>query len=66
LFVNLGGIQGETKHKLAGGVCERGDSSPYITAVSPGWINTMVTAMSAVYRDVQHVSIVESANDLWL
>lgn len=61
LFLNVGGIQGETKDKLAA-ACERGDSSLYITGVNPGWINTMVTAMTAVCRDVQKVSIIESAD----
>jgi hypothetical protein len=61
LFLNVGGIQGETKETLAA-ACQRGDSSLYITGVNPGWINTMVTAMTAVCRDVQQVSIVESAD----
>lgn len=61
LFLNVGGIQGETKERLAA-ACERGNSSLYITGVNPGWINTMVTAMTAVCRDVQQISIVESAD----
>ena len=61
LFLNVGGIQGETKEKLAA-ACERGNSSLYITGVNPGWINTMVTAMTAVCRDVQQVTIIESAD----
>nr|ABP45703.1 homoserine dehydrogenase, NAD-binding protein [Mycolicibacterium gilvum PYR-GCK] len=61
LFLNVGGIQGETRDKLAA-ACEQGNSSLYITGVNPGWINTMVTAMTAVCRDVQKVSIVESAD----
>jgi hypothetical protein len=61
LFLNVGGIQGETKEKLAA-ACQRGDSSLYITGINPGWINTMVTALTAVCRDVQQVSIVESAD----
>ena len=52
LFLNVGGIQGETKDRLAA-ACERGDSSLYITGINPGWINTMVTAMTAICRDVQ-------------
>src|SRR4051794_8216768 len=51
LFLNVGGIQGETKDRLAA-ACGRGNSSLYITGVNPGWINTMVTAMTAVCRDV--------------
>jgi hypothetical protein len=61
LFLNVGGIQGETKDKLAA-ACDRGDSSLYITGINPGWINTMVTAMTAICRDVQMVSIFESAD----
>lgn len=61
LFLNVGGIQGETREKLAA-ACERGNSSLYITGVNPGWINTMVTAMTAVCRDVQKISIIESAD----
>jgi hypothetical protein len=61
LFLNVGGIQGETKEKLAA-ACERGDSSLYISGINPGWINTMVTAMTAICRDVQQVSIFESAD----
>lgn len=61
LFLNVGGIQGETKQRLAA-ACERGGSSLYITGVNPGWINTMVTAMTAVCRDVEMVSVSESAD----
>ena len=61
LFLNVGGIQGETKERLSA-ACERGDSSLYITGINPGWINTMVTAMTAICRDVQMVSIFESAD----
>jgi len=61
LFLNVGGIQGETEKQLAA-ACERGNSSLYISGVNPGWINTMVTAMTAVCRDVERVSIFESAD----
>ncbi|WP_024803819.1 hypothetical protein [Nocardia sp. BMG51109] len=61
LFLNLGGIQGETQEKLAA-ACERGNSSLFITGISPGWINSMVTAMTAVCREVETVSIFESAD----
>ncbi|MFW0785105.1 hypothetical protein AAFP35_11325 [Gordonia sp. CPCC 206044] len=61
LFLNVGGIQGETRSRLAA-ACERGNSSLYITGINPGWINQMVTAMTAVCRDVQKVSIFESAD----
>ncbi|WP_137144133.1 hypothetical protein [Mycolicibacterium sp. CR10] len=61
LFLNVGGVKGETKDRLAA-ACEKGDSSLYVTGVNPGWINTMVVAMTAVCRDVQKVTIVESAD----
>lgn len=61
LFLNLGGIQGDTKEKLAA-ACERGDSSLFVTGINPGWINAMVTAMTAVCRNVESVSISESAD----
>lgn len=61
LFLNVGGIQGATKDALAA-ACERGGSSLYITGINPGWINTMTTAMTAVCRDVQSVSVSESAD----
>ena len=61
LFLNVGGIQAETRDRLVA-ACEKGDSSLYITGVNPGWINTMVTAMTAVCRDVQKVTIIESAD----
>ena len=61
LFLNVGGIAGETEQRLRR-ACERGDSSLYITGINPGWINTMTAAMTAVCRDVQLVSISESAD----
>jgi 2,4-diaminopentanoate dehydrogenase len=61
LFFNVGGIEGETKERLEA-ACARGNSSLYITGVSPGWINTMVTAMTGVCRDVRKISILESAD----
>ena len=61
LFLNVGGIQGETKEKLTA-ACERGNSSLYVTGINPGWINTMTTAMTAICRDVQLVSVFESAD----
>ncbi|MCX5042057.1 hypothetical protein OG921_02460 [Aldersonia sp. NBC_00410] len=61
LFLNVGGIQGETKDRLAA-ACAKGNSSLYITGINPGWINTMVTGLTAVCRDVQQVSISESAD----
>ncbi|MGH3644345.1 MAG: hypothetical protein ACRDUX_35605, partial [Mycobacterium sp.] len=35
LFLNVGGIQGETKEKLAA-ACQRGASSLYISGINPG------------------------------
>jgi hypothetical protein len=61
LFLHLGGIQGEVKAQLEA-ACQRGGSSLYITGVSPGWINAMSTALTAVCRDVESVSIAETAN----
>lgn len=61
LFLNVGGIQGEVKEQLLK-ACERGDSSLYITGINPGWINSVVTAMTAVCRKVSHVGLVESAD----
>ncbi|WP_066468250.1 hypothetical protein [Skermania piniformis] len=61
LFLNVGGIRGDTKDALAA-ACAAGGSSLYVTGINPGWINTMVTAMTAVCRDVQCVSIAESAD----
>ncbi|XVQ06686.1 NAD(P)H-dependent amine dehydrogenase family protein [Spirillospora sp. CA-255316] len=61
LFFDVGGIEGETKERLEA-ACARGNSSLYITGVSPGWINTMVVAMTGVCRDVQKISILEAAD----
>lgn len=61
LFANLGGVQGEVAQALKA-ACERGNSSLYITGVNPGWVNNLAATMTAVCRDVQLVSIAESAN----
>ncbi|WP_436790856.1 NAD(P)H-dependent amine dehydrogenase family protein [Yinghuangia sp. YIM S10712] len=61
LFFNVGGIQGETKERLEA-ACVRGGSALFITGVNPGWINSVVTAMTAVCRDVRMVAIHESAD----
>ncbi|OHV29666.1 hypothetical protein CC117_28700 [Parafrankia colletiae] len=61
LFFNVGGVKGATKERLEA-ACARGGSSLYITGISPGWINTMVTAMTGVCRDVRKISILESAD----
>ncbi|MGV9674136.1 NAD(P)H-dependent amine dehydrogenase family protein [Nocardia sp. NPDC003482] len=61
LFLNVGGIQGDTERRLAE-ACARGDSSLHITGINPGWVNAVVTALTAVCRDVRSVSIAESAD----
>ena len=61
LFLNVGGIQGEVREKLLD-ACRRGDSSLYITGINPGWINSVVTTMTAVCRKVDYVGLLESAD----
>ncbi|HLR99982.1 hypothetical protein H7J77_13545 [Mycolicibacillus parakoreensis] len=61
LFLNVGGIQGETEQRLAD-ACERGQSSLHITGINPGWVNAITAALTGVCRDVQRVSIYESAD----
>ena len=61
LFLHSGGVQGEVKAQLEA-ACRRGNSSIYITGVNPGWINSIVVGMTAGCRQVDYVSLVESAN----
>jgi hypothetical protein len=61
LFLNVGGIQGEVKQQLEA-ACQRGKSRLYITGVSPGWINATVVGLTAVCRDVESVTVIESAD----
>lgn len=61
LFSNLGGIQGEVQERLSA-ACARGNSSLHITGVNPGWVNSLITAMTAVCRDVESVSYVETCD----
>lgn len=61
LFLNLGGVQGEVKEQLEA-ACARGNSSLYVTGINPGWVNSVVTAMTAVCRNVEAVQLVESAD----
>ena len=61
LFLNVGGVQGEVRDQLEA-ACARGGSSLYISGINPGWINSMVTGMTAVCRDVTCVTIDESAD----
>jgi 2,4-diaminopentanoate dehydrogenase len=61
LFLNVGGVQGEVKEQLAA-ACRRGNSSLYITGISPGWINSTIVGLTAVCRHVESVSISETAD----
>ena len=61
LFLNVGGIRGEVQEQIEA-ACKRGSSSFYITGINPGWINSMVSAMTAICRNVESVSILESAD----
>lgn len=61
LFLNVGGIQGAVNQQLEA-ACRRGDSSLYISGINPGWINSMTSALTAICRRVDSVSISESAD----
>lgn len=61
LFLNVGGIRGEVKDRLEA-ACAKGNSSLYITGINPGWINSVIASMTAICRDVESVSITESAD----
>ena len=61
LFLNVGGIQGEVAEQLDA-ACRRGNSSLYVSGINPGWVNSIMAAMTAVCRKVDSVSIVESAD----
>ncbi|MDE2405081.1 MAG: hypothetical protein KGM17_10485 [Sphingomonadales bacterium] len=61
MFLNLGGVQGEVKAALEA-ACQRGQSSLYITGINPGWINSVVTSLTAGCRRVDKISMVESAD----
>jgi hypothetical protein len=61
LFLNVGGIQGEIREQLSA-ACQRGQSSLYITGISPGWINSAVVGLTAVCRRVDGVFISETAD----
>ncbi|PEQ14538.1 hypothetical protein B2G71_02885 [Novosphingobium sp. PC22D] len=61
LFLNLGGIVGEVRDKLEA-ACAKGGSSLYITGISPGWINSVATSLTAICRDVEFLGITESAD----
>jgi hypothetical protein len=61
LFMNLGGMQGDLKARMEA-ACAKGGSSLYITGINPGWVNSMVTAMTAICRGVDSVELTESAD----
>ncbi len=61
LFSNVGGVKGETREALQA-ACERGKSSFFVTGVSPGWINAVIAGFTAVCRDVERVSIIETGD----
>jgi 2,4-diaminopentanoate dehydrogenase len=61
LFLNVGGIQGETKARLAA-ACVQGNSSFYVSGINPGWVNAMVVGMTAICRQVDCVAVTESAD----
>lgn len=61
LFLNVGGIQGEVRDALdAAG--KRGNASLLITGINPGWVNMMMASMTAICRQVDCVSVTESAD----
>jgi len=61
LFLNCGGIAGETRNRIEA-ACEKGASSLFITGVNPGWINAVAAALTGVCRRVDAVSIAESTD----
>jgi hypothetical protein len=61
LLANVGGVRGDVKKEIEV-ACKRGGSSLLITGISPGWINAMTAAATAICRDVQSVSISEAAD----
>ncbi|MDB5723413.1 MAG: dihydrodipicolinate reductase [Novosphingobium sp.] len=61
LFLHSGGVQGEVRERLDA-AAQQGGSSLYITGINPGWVNAITAAMTAVCRQVESVTLVESAD----
>ncbi|MFT4026625.1 MAG: hypothetical protein QM676_07485 [Novosphingobium sp.] len=61
LFLHSGGVQGEVRERLEA-AARKGKASLYITGINPGWANAIAAAMTAVCRDVEKVSLIESAD----
>lgn len=61
LLINVGGVHGDTRAQLEA-ACRRGGSSFIVSGVNPGWVNSVTTALTAVCRKVNMVSIYESAD----
>lgn len=61
LFLNCGGVEGETRERIEA-ACASGGSSLWITGVNPGWVNSVAAALTAVCRRVDSVSITESTD----
>jgi len=61
LFLHSGGVQGEVRERLDA-AAQKGGSSLYITGINPGWANSITAAMTAVCRQVDSVSLIESAD----
>jgi hypothetical protein len=61
LFGRKGALEGAIAQELEK-ACVRGGSSMYITGVNPGWVNSIVVALTAVCRRVDRITISESAD----